>query len=75
MQAVTLGVDIGKRWFHLIGLSSDGRVVLREKLTREQLLHRFATHPVCVLAMETCCGARHLGRIAASPCAVCSAIC
>ena len=45
MQAVTLGVDIGKRWFHLIGLSSDGRVVLREKLTREQLLHRFATHP------------------------------
>jgi transposase len=66
MQAVTLGVDIGKRWFHLVGLSSDGRVALREKLTREQLTHRFATHPACVVAMETCCGSQHLGRIAAS---------
>lgn len=34
--------------------------------TREQLLHRFATHPVCIVAMETCCGSQHLGRIAAS---------
>src|SRR5687768_2628054 len=66
MHAVTLGVDIGKRWFHIIGLSSTGRVVLREKLTREQLLHRFATHPVCIVAMETCCGSQHLGRIAAT---------
>jgi transposase len=66
MHAVTLGVDIGKRWFHMIGLNNTGRVVLREKLTREQLLHKFATHPVCIVAMETCCGSQHLGRIAAS---------
>ena len=66
MQAVTLGIDIGKRWFHVVGLSDTGRVVLREKLTREQLHRLFATHPACVMAIETCCGSQHLGRIAAS---------
>jgi transposase len=66
MHAVTLGIDIGKRVFHAVGLDGLGRVVLREKLTREQLHRLFAIHPTCVLAMETCCGAQHLGRLAAS---------
>lgn len=66
MQAVTLGIDIGKRWFHVVGLSDTGRVVLREKLTREQLHRLFATYPACVMAIETCCGAQHLARIASS---------
>jgi len=66
MQAVTLGIDIGKRWFHVVGLSDTGRVLLREKLTREQLHRLFATYPACVIAIETCCGAQHLGRLAAS---------
>jgi transposase len=65
MNAVTLGIDIGKRFFHVIGLEVSGRVVLREKLTREPLHRFFATHPKCVLAMEICCGAQHLGRKAA----------
>lgn len=65
MNAVTLGIDIGKRVFHVVGLAADGRVVLREKLTRDRLHHMFATYPKCVLAMETCCGAQYLGRKAA----------
>lgn len=65
MQAVTLGIDLGKRWFHVVGLSSTGHVVLREKLNRAQLHHLFATYPACVMALETCCGAQHLGRLAA----------
>lgn len=66
MQAVTLGIDIGKRWFHVVGLSDTGRLVLREKFTREQLHRLFATHPACIMAIETCCGSQHFGRIAAS---------
>lgn len=62
MNAVTLGIDIGKRVFHVVGLDTIGRVVLREKLTRDRLYHMFATYPKCVLAMETCCGAQYLGR-------------
>lgn len=65
MSAVTLGIDIGKRFFHVVGLDAVGRVVFREKLTREPLHRLFATHPKCVMAMETCCGAQHLGRKAA----------
>jgi transposase len=65
MNAVTLGIDIGKRFFHVVGLDVVGRVVFREKLTREPLHRLFATHPKCVMAMETCCGAQHLGRKAA----------
>ncbi len=65
MNAVTLGIDIGKRFFHVVGLDAIGRVVFREKLTREPLHRLFATHPKCVMAMETCCGAQHLGRKAA----------
>jgi transposase len=65
MQAVTLGIDLGKRWFHVVGLSASGHVVLREKLNRNQLHELFAKHPVCVMAIETCCGSQHLGRIAA----------
>ena len=57
MQAVTLGIDLGKRWFHVIGLDVAGHVVLREKLNRAQLHRLFATHPACVMAIETCCGA------------------
>jgi transposase len=62
MTAATLGIDIGKRFFHVVGLDEIGRVVFREKLTRERLHQLFATHPKCVMAMETCCGAQHLGR-------------
>jgi transposase len=50
----------------VVGLSDTGRVVLREKLTREQLHRLFATHPACVMATETCCGSQDMGRIAAN---------
>jgi len=66
MQAVTLGIDLGKRWFHAVGLDTGGHVVMRVKLNRAQLHHLFATHPACVMALETCCGAQHLGPLAAS---------
>jgi transposase len=50
MQVVTLGLDIGKRVFHVVGLDEHSHVVLREKLTREQLRRFIVTHPPCVLA-------------------------
>ena len=32
-----IGVDLGKHWFHLVGLDRDGAVVLRKKMSRAQL--------------------------------------
>jgi hypothetical protein len=38
----TLGVDIGKNTFHLVGLDKRGAIVLRERLSRAQVKVRLA---------------------------------
>lgn len=58
----TLGIDIGKNVFHLIGLDKRGAIVLRERLSRGQVEPRLANIPVCLIGMEACVGAHHLGR-------------
>jgi transposase len=59
---VSLGVDIGKNTFHLIGLDKRGAIVLRERLSRAQVEVRLANMPPCLVGMEACVGAHHLGR-------------
>jgi hypothetical protein len=38
MEISTIGIDLSKTTFHLIGLSPHGEIVLRKKLSRKQLL-------------------------------------
>jgi transposase len=58
----TLGVDIGKNTFHLVGLDERGAIVLRERLSRAQVELRLANMAPCLVGMEACVGAHHLGR-------------
>ena len=58
----TLGIDIGKNSFHLIGLDARGAIVLRQKLSRGQVEARLANMPSCLIGMEACVGAHHLSR-------------
>jgi transposase len=58
----TIGIDIGKNTFHLLGLDSNGAIVLRQKLSRHQVEARLANMPPCLIGMEACVGAHHLGR-------------
>jgi transposase len=58
----TMGVDIGKNSFHVIGLDARGAIVLRQKWSRAQLEARVANLPPCLIGMEACVGAHHLGR-------------
>ncbi len=58
----TIGVDIGKNAFHLIGLDKKGAIVLRQKLSRGQVFARLANIPACLIGMEACVGAHHLSR-------------
>jgi transposase len=58
-----LGVDLGKNSCSVAGLDETGRVVLRRRLNRDGLVRLAATMPACVMAMEACCGAHHLGRV------------
>ncbi len=58
----TIGIDIGKNTFHLIGLDKTGAIVLRQKLSRSQVNARLANMSPCLIGMEACVGAHHLSR-------------
>ncbi|MFC4173416.1 IS110 family transposase [Microvirga sp. GCM10011540] len=58
----TIGIDLGKTTFHLIGMDARGRIVLRRKVSRGQLQSCLANLPACLIGMEACAGAHHVGR-------------
>src|SRR3954447_23400421 len=62
MLIAVLGIDLGKNSCSVVGLDVGGRVVLRRRLTRDGVVKLAAGLPGCVMAMEACCGAHHLGR-------------
>jgi len=63
MTIVVLGVDLGKNVCSLVGLDGSGRVVVRRRVRREALERFVGGLPRCIVAMEACCGAHHLGRM------------
>jgi transposase len=67
-NCTTIGIDIGKNTFHLIGFDVRGSIVLRQKLSRGQLERWFVNMPNCMIGMEACAGAHHIGRQRAALC-------
>ena len=65
MSMLVLGIDLGKNVCSLVGLDVAGRVVLRRRMTRERVIAFAHQLPRCIMAMEACCGAHHLGRLLA----------
>lgn len=59
----TIGIDIGKNTFHLIGFDKPGAIVMQTKLSRSQLGRRLVNVPPCLIGMEACSGAHHIGRM------------
>ena len=66
MPITVLGIDLGKNSCSLVGLDATGRVVLRRRTRRESVIAFGAQLPSCVVAMEACCGAHHMGRTLAA---------
>src|ERR1700745_440490 len=62
MELHTIGIDLGKTVFHLVGLNLRGEVVVRKKFSRAQLLRFTANIHVELIGMEACGGAHFLGR-------------
>jgi len=53
----TMGIDIGKNAFHVVGLDRRGMILLRQRWSRGQLEGRLANMPQCLIGMEpTRCG-------------------
>ena len=62
MELHTIGIDLGKTVFHLVGLNLRGEVVVRERFSRSQLLRFTANVRVGLIGMEACGGSHFLGR-------------
>ena len=62
MDLHTIGIDLGKTVFHVVGLSQAGEVIVRKKFSRTQLLRFTANVRVELIGMEACAGSHCLGR-------------
>ena len=54
MNINTIGLDIAKTIFHLVGLDKNGKKIQKKKLRRGQVLAYFANLPPCTIAIEGC---------------------
>jgi transposase len=66
MSIVVLGIDLGKNSCSLVGLDERGAVALRRRMRRDSVIAFTTKLPACIVAMEACCGAHHLGRALAA---------
>ena len=53
-----IGIDLGKNWFHLIGLDARGGTVLRRKMNRTQLAIFAVTASPCIASNQITVGAQ-----------------
>ena len=63
MQIAVLGIDLGKNSCSVVGLDESGGVVVRRRMHRLSVIKFAGGLTPCVVAMEACCGAHHLGRL------------
>jgi len=63
MAIAVLGIDLGKNSCSVVGLDGTGQVILRRRMQRKSIAVLGAKLSPCIIAMEACCGAHHLGRV------------
>ena len=58
----SVGIDIGKEVFHVVGFSADGKIALRWKLKRLAFADAFKKLSPCIIGMEACLSAHFVSR-------------
>ena len=61
-ELMSVGIDIGKDVFHLVGFDKEGQLVLRKKIKRMALVATFEELPRCIVGMEACMSAHFVSR-------------
>ena len=61
MHIASIGIDLGKTTFHLVALGDSGKVVVRKKFARKQLLAYTANLQSSLIGIEACAGAHVIG--------------
>src|SRR6476660_3285710 len=62
MDIAVLGIDLGKNSCSVVGLDGSGKVILRRRMQRKTIVGLASKLSPCIIAMEACSGAHHLGR-------------
>jgi transposase len=57
-----VGIDIAKRVFHLVGMDDRGKIVLRQRCSRGEVLPLMANLGPVTIGMEACGGAHYWAR-------------
>jgi len=59
---MSIGIDIGKDTFHIVGFDPDGQLVMRKQIKRLALVATFEKLPRCIVGMEACLSAHFVSR-------------
>lgn len=62
MNITTIGIDLAKTSFSLVGSDKHGKIVLRKTLNRNKLLPFIASCPMSLIGMEACSGSHYWAR-------------
>jgi len=62
MKITTIGLDIAKHSFQVHGVDAAGRVAVRRRLRRSDVLGYFRSLEPCLVGMEACATAHHWAR-------------
>jgi transposase len=61
MHIASIGIDLGKTTFHLVALDEHGKIVIKKKFSRKQLLAYTANVGAALVGIEACSGAHFIG--------------
>src|ERR1700727_2289647 len=61
-RLASIGIDIGKEVFHIVGFSTDGTIAFRRKIKRLALIETFKRLPASIVGMEACLSAHFVSR-------------
>ncbi len=62
MNITTIGIDLAKTSFSLVGSGKHGKIVLRKTLSRKKLFPFIAQFPPCLIGLEACSSAHYWAR-------------
>jgi len=62
MKITTIGLDIAKKFFHVVCCNEQGRLIKKRMLKRAQVLTFFQSQSVCLVALEACATSHYWAR-------------
>jgi transposase len=62
MHSITIGLDLAKHWFQIHGVDAAGKVAVKRRLRRTEVVAFFRRQEPCLVGMEACATAHHWAR-------------